>query len=99
MSRFVLLGVLTRINRSGRKKIEQQLVASPGVSVFDVDDEQRLGVLIEGETMASAEACLREHVMQTEGVLAAWPVFMHDDWVESPEEEVETGFRKGCDDG
>ena len=48
-------------------------------SVFSVGDEQRLGILIEGASLAEAQACLHDQVESTPGILAAWPVFAQDE--------------------
>jgi hypothetical protein len=76
---FVVLGVLARIDGRSREPIESNLCAHAGVSVFSVGDEQRLGILIEGDSLASARACLHDQVESTPGVLAAWPVFVQDE--------------------
>ena len=76
---FVVLGVLARIDGRSREPIESSLRAHAGVSVFSVGDEQRLGILIEGESLAEAQACLHDQVESTPGILAAWPVFAQDE--------------------
>jgi hypothetical protein len=76
---FVVLGVLARIDGRSREPIEANLRAYAGVSVFSVGDEQRLGILIEGESLAEAQACLHDQVELTPGILAAWPVFAQDE--------------------
>ena len=89
---FVILGVLARIDRRSREPIERALCAHAGVSVFSVEDEQRLGILIEGDSLDAAKACLHDQVESTAGVLAAWPVFAHDESEDlelSPSESTE----------
>ena len=77
MESIAVLGVLARVSTEIRDKVAHQLSSYSGVSVFDVSDHQRMGILIEKDTMRAAEDCLRTEVGSTEGILGTWPVFAH----------------------
>ena len=44
---------------------------------FTVDQAERIGLLIECQSVDEAHAVLKEHVEQVPGILGAWPVFSH----------------------
>ena len=65
MDSIAVLGVLARVATESRDEVAHQLSSCDGVSVFDVSDQQRLGILIEKETMPLAvlsKAYLTLHV-------------------------------------
>ncbi len=111
ISSFVVLGVLTRVDRRSRDAVEQHLTSRPGVSVFAVDDPDQMGILIEEECLQAAEETLREWVLTSPGVLGAWPVFLHEEPNEgapdpNPRRDLDgTGqlrkiiTQEGCEDG
>ena len=81
---MALVGVLARVRTSERGRIEKDLCLFPGVSIFQVGDEEgRIGNLIESRSLEEAHAFLTGTIDSVDGVLGTWPVFGHTE----PEEE------------
>jgi hypothetical protein len=74
---MVLLGVLARIDAPEHDRVCGALDQLPGVSSFSVGETQRVGILVERETIEEAHAALSSEVGRVPGVMAAWPVFSH----------------------
>ena len=74
---MAILGVLTRVHTPERERISQTLARIDGTSTFSVDEDERLGVLIERDTLEEARRVLSDEVENVAGVLGAWPVFSH----------------------
>ena len=76
---FVVVGVLARVDQATRDATAEELESLSGVSTFDVGDEYKLGVLIESSTVDEAKGVFEQQIETTPGVLAAWPVFIHEE--------------------
>ncbi|MEZ6103402.1 MAG: hypothetical protein R3E01_31040 [Pirellulaceae bacterium] len=74
---LAVLGILLRVDWDGRQQCVRILEGLSGMTVFDVSDPLRLGVIIERASMEDAERALHDEVERVPGVLGAWPVFMH----------------------
>ena len=74
---MVVLGVLARVDAPQHERVCGALGQLPGVSTFSVGETQRVGILVERETIEEAHAALSSEVGQVPGVMAAWPVFSH----------------------
>ena len=75
---MALIGILARIDRTQRERVSAHLEALPGVSLFPVGEEGRIGILVERESLAASHAALKDEIELVPGVLAAWPVFSYD---------------------
>jgi len=80
------VGVYARIDTSQAPTIREDLNQLPGVSTFELDDPQKLGLIIEAPSVRAAHDVLTEDVAALRGVLAAWPVYMNVE-DELPEQE------------
>ena len=87
---MALLGVLARVEVADRLQTTQQLEQIDGVSTFSVDEEERMGILIEASSVNSAHELLTTEVNRMSGILGTWPVFSHFDDVESSHDDVRT---------
>ena len=74
---MAVLGILARIDINSRERIEGLIAKIDGVSTFSVEEEQRLGILVEATSVEAARVTLTEQVDRLPGVLGTWPVFMH----------------------
>jgi hypothetical protein len=72
---MVLIGVLARITSDQRSVVWADLEARPGVQPFEVDDPDRLGLLLEASSLAAAHDRLTDEINKVEGVLGTWPVY------------------------
>lgn len=74
---MALLGVLARVQVADRELTIEQLAEIDGVSTFPVEDDERLGILIEADKVNRAHEILTTEVDRLPGVLGTWPVFNH----------------------
>lgn len=74
---MALLGVLARVHASDRALVIDHLNALDGVTTFSVEDEHKIGLLVERDTMREAHQALTERIRSIPGVLGTWPVFSH----------------------
>lgn len=73
------LGVLVRLHVPDRAAILDRLVQIDGVTSFSVEEDERVGLVIEGATLEEARGILSTEVDRLPGVLGTWPVFAHCD--------------------
>jgi len=81
------LGILARVNVPDREAVLGAIDRLDGVSSFSVEEEERVGILIEATTTERAHAVLTEQVDLLPGILATWPVFSHFDSEEAASSE------------
>jgi nitrate reductase NapAB chaperone NapD len=81
---MTVVGAFARIDGDDMEGVRHRLETLPGVSTFDLADPGKVGILIEAETVDQAHHCLTQDIRAVEGVLGAWPVYLHDE-----EEEAE----------
>jgi len=74
---MAVLGVLVRIERSDRESIVSRLGDVDGANLVSLEEDGRVGLLIEADTMDEARRILASNVDAADGVLATWPVFAH----------------------
>jgi hypothetical protein len=74
---MALIGILARIERTQRARIVAHLGGLPGVSLFPVGEEGRIGILVERDTLTESHAALKNEIETVSGLLAAWPVFSY----------------------
>ena len=72
-----LIGILARIDVDRRAQLSEDLSRLQGVSLFCVDDETRIGILLQRDSIAQGHAALKEEVETIPGILGAWPVFSY----------------------
>ncbi len=71
---LAVVGAFARIEPGASVKVRQRLNQIPGVETFDLDDQDRVGILIETKDAAGAEEILEGPIKATPGVWGAWPV-------------------------
>jgi len=74
---MVIVGALVRIETGSGDGVRHRLAAIPGVTPFSVDDPTRIGLVIEAESLDHAYRLLHDEIPEVEGVLGAWPVYVH----------------------
>jgi nitrate reductase NapAB chaperone NapD len=72
-----LIGILARVDAAHRTQACEELARLPGVSLFSVHEEERIGILVERESLAESHAALKDEVETIPGILGAWPVFSY----------------------
>lgn len=71
---LAVVGAFARIEPGESKSVRQRLDQIAGVETFDLDDRDRVGILIETKDAAEAEQILEGPIRATPGVWGAWPV-------------------------
>ena len=79
-----LIGAFARIDHANRKEAIRRLDELEGVETFDLDDPDKVGLLIEAPNLDRAHEILTGIVRGLEGALGVWPVYVHDEG--NPEE-------------
>ena len=69
------LGVLARIDVQCRPETVAVLEELDGVSTFGVQEEERVGLLIEGDSLDLVHHVLVDQVQGVPGVLGTWPIY------------------------
>lgn len=76
---FVVVGILMRVEQTEREAVATNLERLTGVTTFEVGDEFKLGALIESATLEAAKDLFENQIEASPGVLAAWPIFIHEE--------------------
>jgi nitrate reductase NapAB chaperone NapD len=74
---MVVIGALVRMETASGDGVRRRLAAIPGVTPFSVEDPARIGLIIEAESLDRAYRLLHDEIPEIEGVLGAWPVYVH----------------------
>ncbi|PIE24428.1 MAG: hypothetical protein CSA62_03900 [Planctomycetota bacterium] len=83
-----IVGVLARVEVQDRQRVWETVQADPALTPFPIEDElERMGILIEAESVEEADRILREQISGLEGVLGSWPVYT--DMREIPADEAD----------
>jgi len=81
---MTLVSVLARVDTSRREEVWQELERQPGLTPFRIEDDLRMGILIEAASIDEAHTLLQDRVDRVDGVLGTWPVYMAPDSPEEP---------------
>ena len=85
---MAIVGVLARIDTTLGDEVRRDLSSLPGVTPFDLDVPEKLGLVIEGDSVEAVHEMLHSQIETTDGVLGVWPVYVH---LESASEEIDAG--------
>ncbi len=75
--RMALIGVLARVDVARRSHVSEEIGHIRGVSLFSVAEEERIGILVERDSLSEVHAALKDEVEAVPGILGAWPVFSY----------------------
>ena len=75
---MIIVGVYTRVAPDRAEAVRRRLDGMDGVETFPLREAGTLGILLEAPDLDRAHARLTGDIRGTEGVLAAWPVYMQD---------------------
>lgn len=74
---MAIVGAFARIDSDLASSCESALQELGGVSTFDVEDPDKLGVLVEAESLNDAHSTITTTIRNTPGVLGVWPVYVN----------------------
>ena len=74
---MAIVGAFARIDSEYSQHCQDDLNHLDGVSTFDIHDEDKLGILIEADSLDDAHAAITKTIRSTPGVLGVWPVYVN----------------------
>jgi len=74
---MAIVGAFARIESDLASSCQSALEELSGVSTFDIEDQDKLGVLVEAESLNEAHSTITTSVRNTPGVLGVWPVYVN----------------------
>ena len=74
---MAIIGAFARVDLSDPQAVRERLSALAGVSLFDLGEPGKVGMVIEGDDLDGAYENLRAAGEDVEGVLGVWPVYAH----------------------
>ena len=74
---MAIVGAFARIDADHASSCQSALEELDGVSTFDIEDPDKLGVLVEAESLNEAHSTITKAIRTTPGVLGVWPVYVN----------------------
>lgn len=74
---MAVVGAFARIDLVTPQRVHERLAAVPGVTLFDLGEAAKIGLVIEASDLDDAHRKLRVEIEKIEGVLGVWPVYAH----------------------
>ncbi len=74
---MAIVGAFARVDQTQTAQCRGALEELDGVSTFDLDDEDKVGVLVEAPTLDDAHELITGRIRSAPGVLGVWPVFVN----------------------
>ncbi len=74
---MTIIGALVRVQAEQHAAAWQSLARLPGVTPFELDDANQLGLLIESDDLDAAYRLLQHVIPSAPGVLSAHPAYAH----------------------
>lgn len=70
----VVIGAYVRLDASASEAVRERLRGLEGVTLFDLDEAGKVGVILEAEDMDRAHDRLVHRVARVPGVWGVWPI-------------------------
>ena len=74
---MAIVGAFARVDLEHAGVCRVALDDFEGVSTFDLDDKDKLGILVEANTLDAAHELITGPIRSAPGVLGVWPVFVN----------------------
>jgi len=87
----VVLGAYARIDPGSATGLRDRLGDLAGMTVFDLDDPGKLGLVLEADNAEDAHQLLTQTVAHLPGVLGVWPVSLELDGAPPQQAPAGTG--------
>lgn len=69
------VGAFARVDVKTATEVRDRLARIVGVSLFDLDEPAKVGLVIEAHSLDAAHDKVTQEIRQMEGVLGVWPVY------------------------
>ncbi|MCP4593750.1 MAG: chaperone NapD [bacterium] len=76
---MAVVGAFARIDLADPQAVRDRLAEIAGITLFDLDDPGKVGLVIEADDLDRAHAKLCAEIERVSGVLGVWPVYAHDE--------------------
>lgn len=74
---MAIVSAFARIKSDIGSECRGHLNSLYGVSTFEIDDPDKLGLLIETKSLDAAHSMITNDIRTTPGVLGVWPVYVN----------------------
>jgi hypothetical protein len=74
---MAIVGAFARVDLGHAGDCREALDDFVGVSTFDLEDEDKVGILVEADTLNEAHELITGPIRSAPGVLGVWPVFVN----------------------
>ncbi len=74
---MAIVGAFARVDSGQGSLCRERLCELAGVSTFEIDDPDKVGILIEADSLDQAHAMVSKTIRLTPGVLGVWPVYVN----------------------
>ena len=74
---MAIVGAFARVDTEYTAVCREELDQLGGVSTFDLDDPDKVGILIEADTLDDAHATITKTIRTATGVMGVWPVYVN----------------------
>ena len=69
------VGAYARVDMSCIPQVRAKLATLEGITLFDLDDPAKVGLIIEAANLDMAHDMIQHQIRQAEGILGVWPVY------------------------
>ena len=74
---MAIVGAFARVDSEQASACQKLLDELVGVSTFEINDPDKVGILIEADSLDQAHAMVSKTIRSTPGVLGVWPVYVN----------------------
>lgn len=74
---MAIVGAFARVETDSMGVCREELDQLRGVSTFDLDDPDKVGILIEADSLNEAHCTITTTIRSTPGVMGVWPVYVN----------------------
>ena len=72
---MAIVGAYARIDLADPQAVRCRLAEVSGVTLFDLDEPGKVGLVLEADSLDDAHTTLRAGIEKVDGVLGVWPVY------------------------
>ncbi len=74
---MAIVGAFARVDSGQNASCQRLLCELAGVSTFEINDPDKVGILIEADTLDQAHSMVSQKIRSIPGVLGVWPVYVN----------------------
>ncbi len=74
---MAIVGAFARVDSEQTSSCHKLIDELVGVSTFEIDDPDKVGILVEADSLDQAHAMVSKTIRMIPGVLGVWPVYVN----------------------